>query len=384
MRVITAVSVFCALVDAANAVSDCNNGNQCQDGQTCVADGAAGDAGLTGRLFGCSPFPDAILCPGNRYSCPAGTACSSSRWGHECVGLGNSAAVNATLNVDSHATQASQTQIGSQLAKAQGYGICATVLPYLPSSCTCTDDPGGYGGTIDCTEYIVLDTIGVRADLKPCAAGGAQMGVTVYDTAIGFTYYQGLYAGERIDFLDFPIPGLSIGVPGLGDFGVFAGVMFEGDFTDLVLKGTLDLCGEVIGIEQCGSDIYAGLPIILIQAPPLNFGDICGPLPAPTPPSPTPPPTPGPPCADYPPDGNNSTCAQQKGWGKCSEPWMAGFCCATCFDCAAASGCCTDTPPDTAPQYTCQEQHAWGKCGESWMQGHCCSTCSSARATAAA
>lgn len=57
--------------------------------------------------------------------------------------------------------------------------------------------------------------------------------------------------------------------------------------------------------------------------------------PSPAPPTPTPPPTP--PCQDHAPD-STYTCQQQKDWGKCTEDWMAGWCCNTCFGCDAACG----------------------------------------------
>ena len=67
-----------------------------------------------------------------------------------------------------------------------------------------------------------------------------------------------------------------------------------------------------------------------------------GPGPPPSPsPSPSPPAPPSPSCTDTPPSGNSYTCAQQKAWGKCdtkANPWMAGYCCKTCFDCAAGCG----------------------------------------------
>ena len=34
---------------------------------------------------------------------------------------------------------------------------------------------------------------------------------------------------------------------------------------------------------------------------------------------------------------------------------------------------CTDQPPDT--HYNCSQQSLFGKCSESWMQGYCCRTC---------
>ena len=75
-------------------------------------------------------------------------------------------------------------------------------------------------------------------------------------------------------------------------------------------------------------------------------------------------------CADVPPD-STYTCAQQASFGKCSETWMVGHCCKTCFNCNCPK--CSDNAPDST--YTCGQQKGWGKCTESWMVGHCCSTC---------
>lgn len=52
--------------------------------------------------------------------------------------------------------------------------------------------------------------------------------------------------------------------------------------------------------------------------------------------APSPKPSPGP-CVDQAPDSQN-TCAQQKSWGKCTESFMVGFCCKTCFQCDPACG----------------------------------------------
>ena len=50
------------------------------------------------------------------------------------------------------------------------------------------------------------------------------------------------------------------------------------------------------------------------------------------------------PCVDVPPD-SRFTCAQQRRWGKCGEPWMWGFCCKSCHGCRDE---CT-TRPAPAP-----------------------------------
>jgi len=56
--------------------------------------------------------------------------------------------------------------------------------------------------------------------------------------------------------------------------------------------------------------------------------------------SPTPSPSPSPspsPCNDIAPDSQYS-CSQQASWGKCSESWMKGYCCKTCFSCQSGCG----------------------------------------------
>ena len=47
-------------------------------------------------------------------------------------------------------------------------------------------------------------------------------------------------------------------------------------------------------------------------------------------PSPGPGPRPSGCTNNGPPPGSGYTCAQQKSWGKCGEPWMKGYCCSTC------------------------------------------------------
>ena len=91
-------------------------------------------------------------------------------------------------------------------------------------------------------------------------------------------------------------------------------------------------------------------------------------------------------CSDVAPDSQYS-CAQQASWGKCSAPFMKGFCCRSCHGCKGCSPApppapptppgCTDDPP--APgTYTCEQQKEWGKCDvktNPWMAGYCCKSC---------
>lgn len=38
-------------------------------------------------------------------------------------------------------------------------------------------------------------------------------------------------------------------------------------------------------------------------------------------------------------------------------------------------GSCTNNGPPPGSSYSCAQQKAWGKCGEPWMKGYCCNTC---------
>lgn len=87
-------------------------------------------------------------------------------------------------------------------------------------------------------------------------------------------------------------------------------------------------------------------------------------------------------CADTPPPGTTNTCAEQAGWGKCSESWLSGYCLKSCSKCgtttgaaAASSAECTDAAPDG--EYTCAQQASFGACDRPWMvaAGHCLKSC---------
>lgn len=136
-------------------------------------------------------------------------------------------------------------------------------------------------------------------------------------------------------------------------------------------------CAQQAGWGKCNEDFMAGFCCRSCHA-----CKDCSPGPTPTP---TPAPTPAPSCKDMPPAGNNYTCAEQKAWGKCdtkANPWMVGYCCQSCFDCAPGCGAaptpsCDDIPP-AGNDYTCAEQKSWGKCdtkANPWMAGYCCKSC---------
>jgi mannan endo-1,4-beta-mannosidase len=80
-------------------------------------------------------------------------------------------------------------------------------------------------------------------------------------------------------------------------------------------------------------------------------------------------------CTDVAPD-DTFTCGEQVGWGKCGEPFMAGYCdrsCGRCVGIGNAAEPCSDVAP--GPEFTCEQQAGWGKCDEPWMDGLCALSC---------
>ena len=120
--------------------------------------------------------------------------------------------------------------------------------------------------------------IGVRADFLPCALR-AHISLTIYDTAIGLSYAVGdIGTGSTVKE---PIPGLSAGIPGIADAGVYADARVAGNAGSLTVTLSLDACGVISGVNMCGSAIYSGLPVPVISGT-WDFSDICkGPAPSP-------------------------------------------------------------------------------------------------------
>jgi hypothetical protein len=82
-------------------------------------------------------------------------------------------------------------------------------------------------------------------------------------------------------------------------------------------------------------------------SPPAPSPPFPPPIPPTPPAAPTPPPVPAPTpaCSDIPPHAapgkHQYSCKQQHGFGKCNPtkfPWMAGYCCRTCFHCDPKCG----------------------------------------------
>ncbi|MBN2528215.1 MAG: cellulase family glycosylhydrolase [Deltaproteobacteria bacterium] len=82
-------------------------------------------------------------------------------------------------------------------------------------------------------------------------------------------------------------------------------------------------------------------------------------------------------CVDEPIPGDEYTCAQQAGWGKCDESWMEGYCLLSCGKCDEGGAVDTDaveideaftedvdTHPDNHPGFRVEGRHLYDRCGE--------------------
>jgi hypothetical protein len=148
-----------------------------------------------------------------------------------------------------------------------GNGLCSYIEDYLPSFCSCTDKD--LGGVADCQVSVLdLDTIGVKADIEPCAQP-FNMDLEITEADMGIDYQiASLTAGEDEDI---PVPGLSIGIPFVGSAGINMAVKIDGNLDALTLSLGVDACISDVG---CGSDLLSSLPIWLLNTQ-FDFSDLC-------------------------------------------------------------------------------------------------------------
>ena len=72
----------------------------------------------------------------------------------------------------------------------------------------------------------------------------------------------------------YPIPGLSLHIPKLGNAGVQVAFELEGSAREAEIKVGLDACGSIDGHKICGSKVIHELPLWLISGK-FSFGHIC-------------------------------------------------------------------------------------------------------------
>ena len=110
-------------------------------------------------------------------------------------------------------------------------------------------------------DFLDVDEIVFTANLSPCGdPASAQFEVAESDAGIDWskTYSAG-------DSEEFPIPGLSVAIPVLGDADVELAVDIEGDASALSMNFGLDACITVLGYSKCGSSLTSELPYYILS-----------------------------------------------------------------------------------------------------------------------
>ena len=168
--------VIAYLLTAA-ALSQASNlclGGSCLPIESCVFPhaGIEEDLRTAGRLYGCSPLPNATICSDARFSCPEGSSCDVASAMSCLDAVSGERSSELVKNVPSRLPPAAE----QQLSAGPLPGLCETIQSSLPSFCRCqgmqlvscqtaqtkefvTDLP--LGGMVDCTvDFLGLDKIG--------------------------------------------------------------------------------------------------------------------------------------------------------------------------------------------------------------------------------
>ena len=133
-------------------------------------------------------------------------------------------------------------------------------------------------------------TIGVKATLAPCDVPAfISLDITEEKLHIDFPIAALVVGSAKV----IPIPGLVIGIPEIGDAGLFAAVKFlgacarvlllcrasddpplPGNPSELEIDLGLDACAQVGGFQVCGSALLSDLPLWILRYA-FNFSSIC-------------------------------------------------------------------------------------------------------------
>lgn len=247
------------IVIAAVVAEDCNNGYECPVGH------CTNTNPQSGSRFGCAPS-NALVCNDRRFSCARGHTCGLPAG--VCTGPDNST-FPLIINTAAH-------RIASPNLTVQGYNsVCDVIRPDLPSVCLCSNSSSGsLGGQVNCTINVLgIDTLDLIADIEPCTSP-MFINFKVEEKKIGF-HYQHRVAAGTLQELDI---GLDIGIPEVGNAGVYVAVEIDGTLSALALKLGVDICATVSSVgRECGSKLPLHnnpLPYWILDAA-FHLSDVC-------------------------------------------------------------------------------------------------------------
>ena len=110
----------------------------------------------------------------------------------------------------------------------------------------------------------------LRQSFAPCAQE-AEAEFEVTESDLGIDWTKSYEAGEAEEF---PIPGLTVGIPILGTAQVELAVELDGDASALTVSLGLDACIVSYFGTKCGSDLTSELPYYALNEQ-YDFSDYC-------------------------------------------------------------------------------------------------------------
>lgn len=148
----------------------------------------------------------------------------------------------------------------------------------LPEECVCNELPHHHL-EVECLKpfesSFLNDTVGILLDFDICNPQGSQLDIDLVERDYNITYtIAGVHAGEENNY---PIPGWSIIIPGLGHLGMDVAVSIAGNPDMLAVKVGLNAC-LVFHTHNICAESVPGLNMILpwyILQGTYSFGDWC-------------------------------------------------------------------------------------------------------------
>jgi len=259
-KLVASMLVLCVIVPRTAALEDCGNGAYCF--QKCVSKKPA-----AGWRYACTTTSGAgeeevVVCGDARFSCPSGTICDD--FNSRCKSMTSANSSTSMLqNSDAH-------RAAKDVATEDSSTFCGLVKPELPSECECLDRR--HGGVVNCSITLAgSDTFGLFLDVLPCDAA-AHMDIRVTESLHHINYtVADISAGTS---KEYPLPGMSVSIPTVGEAGLLVDVAFMGSLADLALKVGINACAESGGQKLCGSDLSSHLPFWIVNHT-FHFGHFC-------------------------------------------------------------------------------------------------------------
>jgi len=158
----------------------------------------------------------------------------------------------------------------SLFAGATAIDFCGYVSRFLPSECNCANVNHGFD--LQCNvNFFNLDKLGVELNVEPCGQP-AEAVLDFTDTKFDIHHQlAGLVAGKT---LKWPVPGLSLDFPEVGEIGVVLDFGFIGNAASLTINIDIDACGKIEHVGICGSELHLGLPLNVFSHT-FDFSEFC-------------------------------------------------------------------------------------------------------------